>query len=271
MNTLLPFALLALGLGYADHQIATFERAAANEISSNLSGEGRTVKVEAVPDGIAIVSGGLASATISADHFSLKELPFFTEPWRSKAGRLRELRLRLTDFDLRGLRVAELHADIPDCRYDFGLAKRKKAFRISKSGEGTGWVKVDEAALADYIDAKYAEVKSCNVRVFNDVVWVEGYGEFLIVSSKFEIIAKLKPVEGTKLELTDAKIYFDWVRAEPAAAKVLLDLLNPVVDLYSGLGLFDAISVTDVRLRDGFVLASGKTRVPIKPTSPPDR
>ncbi len=271
MNPLLPFVLLGLGFGYGDMEVAKFERLAAAEISSQLSGDDRTVTVKAVAGGLSLAWGELESAEIDARHFSLQQLPFFTEPWRSKAGKLGMLHLRLSDFNLRGLQINELRADIPDCRYDLGLARGKKQFRISKSGEGTGSVRVDEKALADYIVKKYAEVKSATVKVYNDVVWVEGYGEFLIVNTNFTVIAKLTPVDGTKLVLTDAKIYFDWVRAEPAAAKVLLDLLNPVVDLYSGLGLYDAISVTDVRLRDGYVLAIGRTRVPVKPGPPTSR
>ncbi len=266
MNPLLPFALLGLGFVYGDMEVAKFERLAAAEISSKLTGDDRKVTVNAVPSGLSLAWGELDSAKIDARHFSLTELPFFTEPWRSKAGKLVMLHLRMSDFNLRGLQIAELIADIPNCRYDLGLARGKKQFRISKSGEGTGSVRVDEKALADYIVEKYAEVKSATVKIYNDVVWVEGYGEFLIVNTNFTVIAKLTPVDGTKLVLTDAKIYFDWVRAEPAAAKVLLDLLNPVIDLHTELGLYDAIHVTDIRLRDGFVLASGKTRVPERPT-----
>lgn len=263
MNPLLPFALL-LGLGlYGDREVARFERLAAEEISSQLTGDQRVVKVDA--DAYASASGHLASATIEARDFSLTQLPFFTEPLRSKAGRLDMLRLRLRDFTMRGLKIAELTADIPDCRYDFGLARSKQVFRISKSGEGIGSVRVNEEDLAKYIVDKYAEIKSATVRIYNDVVWVEGYGEFLIVNTNFAVIAKIAPVDGTKLMLTDAKIYFDWVRADPPAAKVILDLLNPVVELHDGLGLFDAIHVTDVRLRGGFVLASGRTRVPERP------
>lgn len=269
MNPLLPFALLGLGFGFADAEVGKFERLAAAEISSKLQGEDRRVEVEVVTSGLATAWGEISSATITASDFSIQQLPFFTEPWRSKAGRLGMLKMRMHRLNVNGLLIDELTADIPNCRYDLGLARGEKTFRISKSGEGTGSVKVSEQALADYIVRKYAEVKSATVKVYNDVVWVEGYGEFLIVNSNFTVIAKLTAADGTKLTLTDAKIYFDWQRADAAAATVLLDVLNPVVDLRDGLGLYDALTVTDIRLRDGFVLASGRTRVPVKPE--PDR
>jgi hypothetical protein len=271
MNPFLPLALLGLGFSYADAEIARFERAAAAEISSKLQGDSRIVVVDAQPAGMSIAWGRLTSATIEARDFSLRELPFFTEPWRSTAGGIGTLRLRLSNFEMRGLVIDELSADIPECRYDLGLARGQMTFRISKTGEGTGTVRISEKALADYIVEKYAEVKSATVRVYNDVVWVEGYGEFLIVNTNFAVIARLATTDGTTLELTDAKVYFDWQRAEPAAAKVILDLLNPVVDLKEGLGLYDAMTVTEIGLRDGFLTATGKARIPVKPGSVPSR
>ena len=265
MNPLLLLALFGFGLGFGDAEISKFERLAAAEILSRLSGDSARVQVDVVPDGLAVAWGSLTRATITASDFSLTELPLFTEPERSQAGRLGELRLRLYDFELRGLRIKELRADIPGCRYDFGLARSERTFRLSKSGVGTGSVKILEQDLADYIVMKYAEVKSATVKVYNDVVWVEGYGEFLIFKTEFAIIAKLTAVEGTKLDLTDAKIYFNWRRADPAGAQALLDLLNPVIDLDEDLNLHGAISVGSIRLRDGVLLIEGDTKIPVRP------
>lgn len=251
-----------IGAGFTSGQVARFERAAAMEIGSRLQGERKQVKVEAQPD---LAWGSLHKASISARDFSLDGLPLYTEPWRSQKGRLGSLELALADFRLRGLRIQKLEASIPGCRFDLSLALNKREFRLSRSGVGTGTVTVAEADLAEWINAKYAEIKRCTVKVDRDVVWVEGYGEFLIVKTNFTVIAKLKAVDGTKLTLHDAKIYFDWVRADPLAAQTLLKTLNPVVDLDKDLGLADAIKVTDIRLRDGVVRASGLTKIPVAP------
>lgn len=261
----MPFlALLLLGLstGTLDRELAVFERSAEADIRSRLQGDQVLVSVRLEPE---LSLNTLRRATIRASRFSLDGLPLFTEPKRSKAGRLKELRLELTDFTLRGLKIRRLEAVIPDCRFDLGLALARKGLRLSQSGTGVGTVEIGEKELAAWIDRKYAEIKGCTVRVDRDVVWVEGYGEFLIVKSNFQVISKLQAVGGTKLTLTDAKIYFDWQRAEPSAAKVLLQTLNPVVDLAKDLALYDAVNVSSIRLRDGFVRASGKTRIPLLP------
>lgn len=251
-----------LGAGFADGQVERFERAAAKEIGQRLMGEGKRVRVKAQPD---LAWGSLHRASIAASNFSLDGLPLYTEPRRSQKGRLGMLSLELSNFRLRGLRIESLSAEIPDCRFDLSLALHERRFRLSRSGIGRGTVRVAERDLAEWIDTKYAEIKGCTVSVDRDVVWVEGYGEFLIVKTNFTVIASLKAVDGTKLVLDRARIYFDWRRADPMAAKMLLDTLNPVVDLDKDLGLADAIHVDSITLRGGAVSASGRTKIPLAP------
>jgi hypothetical protein len=261
-------ALIGLGLGFglAAREHDAIERALARDVHSKLEGGQRKVVVEAEPDGPAGAFGHLRKATIRATKFSVDSLPLFVEPERSKKGRIGTLVLALEDFRLRGLRVESLRAEIPGCRFDFSAALARTAFRLSRSGEGTGVVRVAEADLADFILRKFPEIKQVTVKIDKGFAWVEGYGEFLVVSSKFAVVARLRSVEGTKLELSEAKVYLDWRRASPVAAKVLLDTLNPVVDLNADLGLFDAIRIDALKLDKGYIEARGRTRIPDRPT-----
>lgn len=257
---------LLLGLGFlASSAERDFESRAASEISGRLEGDKKSVSVNIRPSGLEAIGGRLDLAEIKASDFSIRGLPLFTEPERSQAGRVDLLSLRLRDFSLRGLRIAELNADIPDCRYDFGLATGKGQIRLSRSGVGRGSVSILEKDLSDYIVRKYSEIKRCTVKVYNGVVWVEGYGEFLVVNSNFAVIAKIGVTDGTQLNLTNAKVYFDWKRGEPGVAGALLKSLNPVVDLREDLGLYDAVTVETVTLEGGVLRAEGATKIPVKP------
>ena len=253
----------ALGLG--QREIHVFERAAALEIKSRLKGDKAQVSVEAVPDGLGILWGAFDRATISASHFEVDGLPLFVEPERSKAGRCGNLEIKLRDFKLKGLRVESLSAQIPACRYDRGLALHDKKFRLSRSGTGTGSVRVLEDDLADFIKLKFHEIKSVSVKVHDGIVWVEGFGEFLLIKSNFEVVASLATVGGTQLYLTDAKVWFDWVPAAQVATESLLKLLNPVVDFNKDLGLLDTMKVESIILEDGVLEARGKTKIPSRP------
>lgn len=267
MGGLAILAAFGLCWGVGRAEIRSFEHEAAAEIASKLQGPDKRVVVRSRLNGLAGLWGDLAEADIAASNFSTKGLPLFTEPNRSKQGIIRRLHIRLTDFQLSGLDVASLEASIPDCRYDFGLALRKKQIRLSRSGVGMGRVIIRQEALEKWILRKFHEIKRVTVRIDKDKAWVEGYGEFLITKTNFEVIASLEPLDGTKLVLTDAKVYFEWNRVDEPGRKVLLDTLNPVVDLRKDLGLFDAIEVEGLRLRDGVVEAWGKTRIPILPAS----
>lgn len=258
---------LGLLFGVGKTEIRKFERRAEADILSKLSGYARQVRVSTELNGFGAAFGDVRRATIRASDFSTEQLPLFTEPWRSQYGKIRELRLELSDFVLAGLRVSKLEAVIPDCRFDLALALSKGHVRLSRSGVGTGRVEVLERDLADFIVKSVREVKSCTVRVLQDKVWVEGFGEFVIAKTNFQVIASLGIESGTKLILTDAKIYFDWRRVDEMSRKVLLDALNPVVDLAKDLHLYDAVQVESVRLRNGVLVATGRTKIPISPES----
>lgn len=265
----MPFVVLAIAsgaiFGIADQQLARFERLAATDIASRLNGPAKKVSVKVVPNGLAAAWGELESATITARDFSIDGLPLFTEPQRRKSGRIGTLSLRLQEFDLRGLRVAELNADIPGCRYDFGLAKNQKQLRLSRSGTGLGSVRIREDDLARYIVKKFPEIKECRVRARFGVLMVEGFGEFLVARTPFEVVATLAAVDGTQLSLTKPRISFDWVRADAFSADALLKTLNPVIDLREDLKLFDAVWVTRIEARDGYLTAWGRTKIPDLP------
>jgi hypothetical protein len=258
---------LAGGLGLAGAEERRFERAAAHEISSRLEGRSRTVSVNARPAGLGAVWGELDSVTIRARGFEVGGLPLYTEPDRSTAGKAHRLELELDDFRLRGLRVDALRATVPGCRYDFPLALRNRTFRLSRSGEGSGWVRVLDRDLPGFLLAKYPEIKRISVRVDRGHAWVEGFGEFLVVTTEFTVIARLGVRDGTKIVLEDAKVWFDWRRADALAARAVLDALNPVVDLDADLGLEGAMQVEEVELPDGAIVARGRTRIPVKAAS----
>lgn len=259
---MLPLILFAAGAGLLDSEINRQERRATADITAKLQGERKSVSVQVQPH---LAWGHLSSASITAKDFSLDELPLWTEPERSRAGKLDLLSLKLQNCTLKGLDILELSAEIPNSRFDLQEVLGHGRIRLSQSGEGTGKVRIREEALSSWILKKYSEIKRCRVQVKQDVLWVEGFGEFLIVKSEFTVIAKLKPVNGTAFVLDKAKIYFNWQRADPFAAKALLDLLNPVVDLKADLGLEDAMVVEGISCRDGIMEAWGKAKIPMHP------
>lgn len=267
-----PLAL-AFGFGCAwllgNGQVQRFERLAAADLRSVLGSPEARVAVQVKPSSpLGAALGDLRLATIRASGFSTNGLPLFTEPKRSRKGVVRELRIELSSFRLCGLEVERLEASIPRCRYDIGLALSEHRFRLSRSGTGTGYVAVREAALGDFVLRKFREISSVQVRIHNDHVFVEGEGEFLIAKARFFVVGKLSVQEGTKLYLSDVKILLNGARAEGAVRESMLSILNPVVDLDKDLRLHGAIQVERMKLRNGLLEAWGPATVPPMPEAP---
>lgn len=267
---MIPGIALAFGLlfGLGNAEVKKFERTAARDIYSRLDGPNRKVSVHTELNGlIGGALGDVKRATITASDFSLEELPLYTEPERSQKGILRELNLNLKNFILRGLRIEELTASIPDCRYDYALALAKRQIRLSRSGEGTGHVRILQKDLEAYILKKFREIKKVKVTIAKGRAFVEGFGEFIVVQTNFFVIAKIASPDGNRLMLTEPRIFFDDRPADELSKEALLRTLNPVVDLNKDLHLNGAIDVETISLENGVLEASGRTRIPTRKAS----
>ncbi|HRK20500.1 MAG TPA: LmeA family phospholipid-binding protein [Fimbriimonadaceae bacterium] len=262
------WALAALGLafGLGSREVRRFESLAANDIASVLNGESKAVRVRSELNGfVGGALGDMKRVTIEARSFQTDSLPLFCEPERGTKGKVRELQIRLSDFVLGGLRVESLEATIPDCRFDYDLAVRERKIRLSRSGVGEGRVRLKEDDLEAFILRKFREIKRVDVRLDRNRVYVKGFGEFIVVQTDFEVIAKLQPVEGNKLLLTDAKVFFGEFVADPLVRDLVLRTLNPVVDIDADLGLNGAMQMEGLEIADGKVEAWGKAKIPDRP------
>jgi hypothetical protein len=273
-NSPMLWTVAAAGLlfGLGAKEVRTFEAVAARDIAATLEGADKSVTVKTQMNGfLAGPLGDMKRVTIRASRFSTPGLPLFCEPERSAKGRVRNLRIELRDFVLGGLRVDHLEADIPDCRYDYSLALRKKQIRLSRSGTGQGRVRVLEKDLEAYLLSKFRELKSVSLRLDRNRVYVKGHGEFIVVKTDFEVIAKLVPMDGTKLVLAEAKVFFGEFIADEAVRDLVLNTLNPVVDLDQDLHLFGAVQIERVSLENGVLEALGATRIPNRPNQTPSK
>lgn len=262
------FLVAALGVlcGAAKLEVRAFEEAAAREILGVLEGPNKSVNIQTKLNGIiGGPLGDLREVSIFANSFSTPGLPLYTEPDRSAYGRIGLLRIELTDFSLKGLRIESLSAAIPNCRYDYGLALRRRQMRLSRSGVGDGEVKILAPDLEKFILHKFKDIKRVSVKIDRDKVFVEGYGEFALITTNFLVIATLDFPDGNRLELANAKIFFDDRPADAGSSRILLSKLNPVVHFADDLGLHDAIKLKKVQLRDGVLRAWGDTKIPVRP------
>ncbi len=266
MVFLIPATLALLGIKAVNREVAVFERHAAEDLAFSLKGPFKEVKVKTKLNGpLGGVFADIAVATVYAKNFRTDGLPLFCEPDRAKSGTVHEFNIELDNFVLGGLEVEKLRAKIPECRFDAGLAIREKKIRLTRSGLGVGKVWVHQDALARFIPKKVHEIKTSEVQIRNGKVIVEGYCEFIFAKSEYWVMADIVVVKGRRMELTNAKVLMDWRKADELASKVLLDALNPIVDLDKDLKLFGAIDLYSIKLENGYLFAEGFTKIPDKP------
>lgn len=264
LGALFGLGLFRLGSG----EIHRFERQAALDLSSKLEGDAKKVSIQ-TSIGPEIVFGEVFKARLEASDFSADGLPLFTKPKRNKFGHLKHLEMSFRHFNLRNLPIERLDVSIPDSRFDLPFAAKKHKFRLSRSGLGTCSVQITATDLASFIPKKFHEIKTVSVRFDRGMVIVEGHADLLFLTTDFFVVSHLEPTDGTKLLLTDARVLFDGERVEPAAAKILLDLLNPILDLDRDLGLHSAVHLQHIDVKSGMLNATGTTVIPDLPENAP--
>lgn len=264
---LLLAPLIALGGLFADHMLKAFERYAAADISAALTGAHKRVMVTAEPNGlVGGAAGQLTLARIEASGFETPRLPFFVQPELSRRGRIGQLELLLRDFKLSGLQVRLLQARLPGCRYDFGLALRSRKVRLSKSGTGRAYIEIEQEAIARFALQKYRSIEELSIQLRSDKVLIDGVGTVLFARSPFFVVADLV-ASGSKIELARARVLVGGEWLDDATVRSVIRGLNPVLDLDRDLGLYGALNVDRMLLRDGVLRAWGSVRIPDMPES----
>jgi hypothetical protein len=247
---------------------SSFEGSAARDIQSRLlsrpDGAVAEVRVSTRPN-FRSVAGYLPSATIVARRFAADGLPLFAEPDRSRRGKLDRLSLQMEDFDLRGLRVAKLSALIPDCRFDFDLAVKRRQIRLSQTGEGTGEVQIAAESLEKFVLQKYPLLKTCRMTLENDRVKVTGEGRVGNSPLRFVIEGSVESADGRSLRITRASASINEVASSPGAAASLANSINPILHLDRDLGMYGSVDIARISLRAGMLIAGVRTRIPAEP------
>lgn len=245
--------------------VRSFEKGAAKDIASRLEGENKEVEVKVKSDGLlGALEGRFSEVLIRARNFSVNGLPLFTEANRSKYGRIKTLKIRLSDFSLRGLCIEELRSDLRDCRFDFALALDERKVRLSRSGSGEGYVRVNEKALEDFILQKYHEIKRVRVELKKYKVFVEGYGEFPFFKTEFYVIADLVSKNDYEIHLENAFVFLGR-SIDETVKRALLDFINPVIHENEDLGLYGALKMKKVEIGEGVLELFGEAKIPERP------
>lgn len=213
------------------------------------------------------ILGKVASVEIAAHGFSVDGNPFFCDPMLSRAGKLGELRLKLSDFSVRDLRVRELSAVIPNCRFALGMMKEGKV-RLSLSGEGPGAVTLSAPDFRAYMLSRFKAIESLDVRLDRYKLFAKGRAAFGPIRRDFEIICDLEISEKRKLVIANPVVFVDGRMARDGSGNSVANAFNPVMDIDKDLGMAGAFDMQRLVARNGVVVITGVARVPNRPTSP---
>jgi hypothetical protein len=177
---------------------------------------------------------------------------------------MRRLQIRLSDFVIRDLPVRELTCNIPNNRFALGLLREGKV-RLTRSGEGTGSVTIDEDGLEQYILARFTAAQAIVIRLEKYKLIAKGTAMIAMLKRDFEIICDLEIAEKRRLVIANPITFIEGRRIRDGSDSALLRAFNPVLDLDRDLGLHGAFDMETIRISDGLAEIKGRARIPNRP------
>jgi hypothetical protein len=195
-----------------------------------------------------------------------ERLPIYVYPRGGWKGRIRHLRLHLTDLMLSGQPVERFEADIPFAKYDLGWAAWKDRLLLRGADVGAAEVQIGAAGLRAFVLRKYHKILSdIEIAFPNKKIALSGHLAAFGVPTPFSATGQLAARDGRYIDLIDPEIRLNGVRLSPQNAAVVLSQINPVLDAVADFNLGDAFVIRDVEIGATAVLIRGSLTVPTAP------
>lgn len=263
----LPILAAAFGLlfHFGSKEVKRFENMAAGDLASHLEGDAKQVKVRIKLGSLR--PGHLSEATIEASGFSTKTLPLWTEPRRSKEGRIDKLIIKLKDFEIGGLPMESLNIELNDCRWDFACAVKEGKIRLSRSGSGTFQATISQDGIVRYLAKRYPFVKTSSFRIETYKILFSGSLATPLGTAPFDLVAVPRLHQNSGLSLIPVYLSFSGVRTDISNEPALRRVFDPVIDVNRDFGLRGALEIESLELGLQSLGLRGKATIPaIAPT-----
>jgi len=258
----LPLIAAAFGLlfHFGSKEVKRFEHLAATDLASHLEGPKKQVKVKIRLGSLR--PGHLREAVIEASGFSTPSLPLWTEPWRSKEGRIDKLIIHLSDFEIGGLPVDKLDIELADCRWDVACAVKEGKIRLSRSGSGTFKATISQDGIVRYLAARYPFIKASSFEIETYKILFSGSLATPLGSTSFDLVAVPRLHGSSGLSLDPAYLSFGGRRTDVRQEPALQRIFDPVLDLDRDFGLRGALLIDRLSLTNKLLDITGSATIP---------
>ncbi len=260
----LPLVAAAFGLlfHFGGQEVRRFENLASKDLASQLDGSNKQVKVR-IKIG-SLRPGHLCEAVIEASDFNTPSLPLWTEPWRSKEGRIDRLIIKLKDFEIGGLPVQSLDIELSDCRWDVAYAVKEGKIRLSRSGRGTFRATIAQDGIVRYLAKRYPFVKTERLEIDAYKVLFAGSLATPLGSTSFDLVAIPRLHGSSGLSLIPAYLSFGGRRTDIAREPALQRIFDPVLDLDRDFGLRGALHIDQLSFQAQRLDITGSAVIPVR-------
>lgn len=211
--------------------------------------------------------GYLANDLYSVDIYGkdnrAKTLPFQVYPRGGWKGSIRHLRVHLENFDLNGVKVSGLEADVPFVKYDITRAMVHGRLHFRGAEPGTATVTLSPENVQGFLVKRFGALVS-DAHVVFEQGKVVITGRLLVLASRkpFRSVSGLGIREG-KIELVNTEFFLDDKPVPSISLAGIMKQLNPVLDVERDLRMQGVLSLKSVAVTPSGIRVDCDLRLPI--------
>ncbi|HET6387617.1 MAG TPA: DUF2993 domain-containing protein [Armatimonadota bacterium] len=184
---------------------------------------------------------------------------------RTRWAHIGNIKVTLKDFSFFGRSLRELRVELPDVRYDFGLARSRRLLRLGGSRPGTLLIRLSSEDLTQATVIDRADIRSLLIHTEDGRVRVTLDYRTPLGWAPVSVSGQLELVQDHAIYFTHPTISAANISLPQAMTDFILkrvENLNPVFDL-DRLALPMNVALTDVTSTETGLVVRGTVRIPV--------
>lgn len=223
-------------------------------------GNNAKIKVDVDRGKNALFSKSVNEIKLDMADFKLKdsggaETILFRPGKKAVGARIRRISVTARNFEVMGLPVREMKAQINGLKYNLWKAATKRQLEILDVGPCSGEVTLTERGINTFAVPKIKELTNCKITLLKGNLRVSGWYKTKVgVAAPVSLTASLQPRRG-QIHLINPHLKASVVPLPTFLAERVVKQINPVIDLNEGSQLPCSINITHVRIQPSGIWA----------------
>ncbi len=226
---------------------------------------GGQLQVDVAPRGFfGALIGQAYAIKITGSGNRINDIPLDLAPGHALSGTARQLNINLDNFNLAGIPVKRLKANVPFVHLDLNQALFDGHIRLMSAKTGQAELVIGRAGLQAILKREVSALKGVRVEVTPNYLQITGNASLWLIAEPFQARFNLNVDPDGGLAVENLQLMVGGQKAGPLLIQKMETIMIPALNLQSVFGLGELFQPKTITLEHQKVKVSGSVRVPVQ-------